>query len=129
MINIIPNWLTDAVHFLDDIFPYDEDVNMSILYGFDSVGTDKDNCGFAVYNTESKSIFLADYNELKKSFEELSWDDIRYATIIDLFHEYRHHQQNIYGWDLSENDAEKFANDMYELMISDPIFGEVDYYG
>lgn len=113
MINVIPDWLQDAVDFLNKRFPKDKDVNVSILYGFDCVGTDEDNCGFAVYDTETKTIMLADYNELKNTFEELSWADVKDTTITNLFHEYRHHQQSIYGWDFSEDDAEDFANYMH----------------
>ena len=51
MINTIPCWLQNAIDFLNQEFCEDEDVNVSILYGFDSVCTDEDNCGFAVYNT------------------------------------------------------------------------------
>lgn len=118
MISVIPDWLQDAIDYLNQEFPEDEDVNVSILYGFDSVGIDEDNCGFAVYNTETKSIMIADYNELKNSFEELSWTDVKYITIIGLFHEYRHHQQNVYNWDFDEEDAEIFANHMYKEYLS-----------
>ena len=118
MINVIPDWLQDAIDFLNQEFAEDEDVNVSILYGFDSVSMDEYGCGFAAYNTETKSIFLADYNEIKNSFKELSWIDVKDTTITNLFHEYRHHQQNTYGWDLSEDDAEHFANHMYAEFIS-----------
>lgn len=117
MINVIPDWLYDAIDFLNQEFPEDEDVNISILYGFDCVSTDENNYGFAVYNTETKTIMIADYNELKNALKELSWEDVRDVTINNLFHEYRHHQQNIYGWDLSEDDAEHFAKQMFAEFI------------
>lgn len=118
MISMIPDWLQDAIDFLNQEFPEDQDVSVSILYGFDSVSADEDNCGFAVYNPETKAIFLADYNELKYSLKELSLTDIKGVTITNLFHEYRHHQQNTYGWDLSEDDAEHFAEHMYKEFVS-----------
>ena len=118
MINVIPDWLQDAIDFLNESFQYDEDVNVTILYGFDCVGTDENNCGFAVYNTETKTIMIADYNEVKNSLKELSWEDVKNTTIMNLFHEYRHHQQNTYGWDLSEDDAEHFAEHMYKEFVS-----------
>ena len=118
MINVIPNWIQDAIDFINQEFPEDEDVNVSILYGFDCVGIDEDNCGFAAYNVEAKAMMIADYNEIKKSLRELSCSDIKRETIINLFHEYRHHQQNIYGWDFSEEDAEDFANHMYKDFIA-----------
>ena len=117
MVNIIPNWLQDAIDFLNKGFSKDEDVNVTILYGYDCVSEDENNGGFAVYNTETKTIMLADYNELKNLFDELSWTDVKATTIINLFHEYRHHQQNIYGWDFSEEDAEDFAEHMYEEFV------------
>ena len=120
MINIIPNWLQNAVNFINNKFPDEEDVNMSILYGYDCVDTDENIGGFAVYNTVTKTIMLADYKELKKILTdvgELSWEDVKNATIMSLFHEYRHHQQSIYGQNLSEEDAESFAEQMYEEFI------------
>ena len=118
MIRVIPDWLQDAVDFLNREFPEDTDVNVSILYGFDSVGIDENNCGFAVYNTETNSIMIADYNELKNSINDLSWEDVKDTTITNLFHEYRHHQQNTYNWDFDEEDAEVFANHMYKEYLS-----------
>lgn len=118
MINVIPFWLQDAIDFLNNIFAEDEDVNVSILYGFDCVSTDENNYGFAVYNTETKTIMLADYNEISNLFEEMSWNDVVATTITNLFHEYRHHQQNTYGWDFDEEDAEVFANHMYKEFVS-----------
>lgn len=118
MVNVIPDWLQDAIDYLNQEFPLDDDVNVSILYGFDSVGIDEDNCGFAVYNTETKSIMLADYNELKNAINDLSWEDVKDITITNLFHEYRHHQQNAYGWNLGEDDAEHFAEHMYKRFVS-----------
>ena len=117
MINVIPNWLQDAVNFLNDKFPEDKNVNMSILYGFDSVGIDDNNCGFAVYNTETNSIMIADYNVIKDTISEFTWDDIKEITITNLFHEYRHHQQNMYHIDFNEEDAEDFAIHMYKEFL------------
>lgn len=126
MINVIPDWLQDAIDFLNQEFKEDEDVNVTILYGFDCVGTDEGIGGFAVYNTEAKTIMLADYNELKRVFDglshtdvgELSWQDVKDTTIMNLFHEYRHHQQNTYGWEISEDDAEHFAEHLYKEFVS-----------
>ena len=114
MIKTIPNWLQDAVDFLNKKFPEDSDVSMFILYGFGSVGIDDDNCGFAAYNTETNSILIADHNVIREAISELTWDDVKDTVITNLFHEYRHHQQNMFNLDFDEEDAEKFANNMYK---------------
>lgn len=116
MIQTIPYWLQNAIDFLNIEFQVDEDVNVSILYGFDSVCVDEDNCGFAAYNNETKSIFLADPAMLIDICE--TEEDVRQTTIMNLFHEYRHHQQCIDDLDLSEDDAEDFAKQMYEEYIN-----------
>lgn len=117
MINVIPSWLQEAVDFLNKKYPDDENVNMTILYGFGSVGVDDDNCGFAVYSTETNSIMIADYNVIKETISELTWDDVKETTITNLFHEYRHHQQNMQNLDFDEEDAEGFAIRMYKEFL------------
>jgi hypothetical protein len=111
MIKVIPEWLQEAIDFLNQKFPEDRDVRMTVLYGYDSVSGEKDRCGFAAYNTDTESIHLADFTEIKKTYD-LYFDEAIETTLMNLFHEYRHHQQNIYNLDMDEEDAEKFAEQM-----------------
>lgn len=67
--------------------------------------------GFAAYNTESKSIYIADPDEIQKSCD-LSEQDVIETTIMNLFHEYFHHQENIHQWAPNEEQAEDFAKKM-----------------
>lgn len=112
MIKVIPEWLQEAIDFINQEFPEDRDVRMTVLYGYDSVGVrGEDECGFAVYNTDSESIYLADFTEIRKTYD-LYFNEAIEATLMNLFHEYRHHQQNIYHLDMDEEDAERFAEQM-----------------
>lgn len=114
MIHIIPEWLQEAVAWLNKEFKEDEDVNMTILYGYDSVQVKhEDKTGFALYNTETKSIYLPDPEALQK-FQGLSEEESRITTIQNLLHEYRHHQQNIGGLPFGEKEAEDFARAMHK---------------
>ena len=107
MIKVIPEWLQEAIDFLNQKYPDDKDVRLTVLYGYSKVDAGEYD-GFALYNTVSKSIFLADFSEIKESFD-LNLQEAIETTLLNLFHEYRHHQQNIYGLELDEDDAEKFA--------------------
>lgn len=114
----IPDWLHTVVDFLNEEFKEDEYVTVSILYGYDSICSSEDDCGFAVYNTETKHIYLADPYVIKETFEDITEEDMKETTIYNLLHEYRHHQQNIYKWDFDEDDAEYFAEQIYSYYIS-----------
>lgn len=120
MIQTIPNWLQEAITWINQKYPEEENVNLTILYGYDSVICDEkgEQGGFAAYNTEAKSIYLADPKVMQESYN-LSEEDERTATIGDLFHEYRHHQQNIQGLPFDEEDAEAFAEAMYRQYKED----------
>lgn len=112
MIRVIPDWLQEAIDFINQEFPNERDVRITILYGYDSVGVRGENeYGFAIYNTDTESIYLADFNKIKNKFD-LSIQDSIESTLMNLFHEYRHHQQNIYHLDMDEEDAERFAEQM-----------------
>lgn len=114
MVRTFPEWLQDAIDFVNREFPDDKDVTLTVLYGYSCVNTGEpgdDRCGFALYNTESESIYLADFSKIKNAFD-LSARDAIETTIMNLFHEYRHHQQNIYGLEINEDDAERFAEEM-----------------
>lgn len=113
MIRVIPNWLQDAIDLLNDWFGYNEDVNLTILWGYDSICMDDERGGFAAYNTESKSIYIADPDEIQKSCD-LTEQDVIETTIMNLFHEYFHHQENIHQWASNEDQAEGFAKTMME---------------
>lgn len=113
MIIAIYDWLQDAVDYINLVYPEDTFANLTILYGFDTIGIDEENCGFAAYNPETKTIMLADPNELIGD----TFADKKCTAITNLFHEYRHHQQNIYGLDFDEEDAEQFAETMYQRYL------------
>ena len=118
MIKLIPEWLEKPIQFLNNKFPDDEDVDVSILYGFDSIGNNED-FGYAAYNTDVKCIVLADPDKIAELLEyeygvNGGKEEARVTTIQNLFHEYHHHQQNIHKENLDEYDAERFAVNMYE---------------
>ena len=105
MVRLIPDWLQEAINFLNREFPEDRDVRMTVLYGYDSVSVEKDKWGVAAYNTDTESIFLADFTEIKKTYD-LYLSEAVETTLMNLFHEYRHHQQNIYNLNIDEEDAD-----------------------
>lgn len=114
MIKIIPPWLQEAVNWLNQKYPEEEDVNMTILYGYDTVcAPEEAGTGFAVYNALDKNIYLADPKEIQESCG-ISEEDAKITSIENLFHEYRHHQQNIRKLPFNEEDAEEFAVAMYK---------------
>lgn len=114
MIHIIPEWLQEVVAWLNKKFPNDEDVNLTILHGYDSVHVKhEDKTGFALYDAETKSIYLPDPEALE-NLQKLPREDGRMTTIHSLLHEYRHHQQNIRGLPFDEEEAEEFAEIMYK---------------
>lgn len=115
MIRVIPEWLQEAIDFINKEFPEDKDVRLTVLYGYDSVG-EEDKYGFAAYNTDTESIYLADFTEIRKTYD-LYLDETIDNTVMNLLHEYRHHQQNIYGLDMDEEDAERFAEQMSEKFM------------
>ena len=116
MINVIPKYLEDAVKWLERKFPDDPEVNLSILYGFDSVSAGED-AGAAVYNTDSRTIFLADPEEERKACD-LSVEDMQMASIMNQLDEYCKDQQNVYGKPFSEEEAEMFALECYQRFIT-----------
>lgn len=119
MIHTIPSWLQKAVTWLNQKYPNEEDVNLTILYGYDSVCDPKEaGTGFAIYNILDKNIYIADPKEIQKSCD-ISEEDAKITTIESLFHEYRHHQQNLQGLPFDEEDAEQFAEVMYEQYEED----------
>lgn len=112
MIRIIPEWLQEAIDFINQEFPEDKDVTVTVLYGYDCIGVSNgDELGFAVYHTDTHCIYLADPSEIRNTYD-LNLQEAIEATFINLFHEYRHHQQNIYNLDMSEEDADNFAEQM-----------------
>lgn len=108
MIRVIPEWLQEAIDFINQEFPNDEDVRITIMYGWERFPWDDGTEAWAFYDTVTKAIFLADFSEIKEKNNLYTSEAIDYS-IASLFHEYRHHQQNIYNLDMSEEDAENFA--------------------
>lgn len=114
MIHIIPEWLQEVVAWLNKKFPNDEDVSLTVLYGYDSVCVKPEGkTGFAVYDTKTKSVYLADPEAIERN-QNLTGEESRITTIHSLLHEYRHHQQNIGGLPFGEKEAEDFARAMYK---------------
>lgn len=118
MINAIPNWLQNAINFLNKEFPEDEDVNLCLLYGYDCMlAADGINTSDAKYITSpNNTIYLADYKNLSEHYGGVNTsEDI---AILNLFHEYRHHQQYIYNDKFGdEEDAEEFAMEMWRKYL------------
>lgn len=111
MIRIIPEWLQEAIDFLNQEFPEDKDVTITILYGYEGVSYGENKQGWASYDADKKSIYMNDFTKLKEKYNLYLNEAIDF-TLMCLFHEYRHHQQNIYRLDMSEEDAERFAEQM-----------------
>lgn len=117
MIQFADKFVLDFCKWLGDTYPC-ENVWISILHGFDSVGAGRDE-GFAVYNPETKSIFCADPHSLMKSCE-LSQQDMEKTALSLIAHEYRHHMQQcamkeddvFIDANFSEEDAEDFAEEV-----------------
>lgn len=117
MINAIPNWLQNAINFLNQEFPNDKDVNLCILYGHDyMIASDGKHHSDGKYKPLANTIYLADYKNLSEHYGGVNTsEDI---AILNLFHEYRHHQQYIYNDRFGdEEDAEEFAMDMWRKYL------------
>ena len=110
MIRVIPEWLQEAIDFINQEFPNDEDVRITIMYGWERFPWDDGIESWAFYDADIKAIFLADFSEIKEKNNLYTAEAID-LSIEYLFHEYRHHQQNIYHLDMSEDDAENFATE------------------
>ena len=119
VIEVIPEWLKGAVDWLNKRFPENEHVTMTVLYGYDCVSAGKD-VGFAAYDADEKNIMLADPEKIYRE-NPISEQEMRNTTITSLFHEYRHHQQNIKNLHFDEEDAEVFAERMYRKYIEECI--------
>ena len=117
MISTIPNWLQIAVDFLNKEFPEDNDVNLCVVYGLDEfLATDGVHYSDARYNAKTETIYLADYKKLSEHYGGANTNED--IAILNLFHEYRHHQQYIYNYKFGdEKDAEEFAMDMWRKYL------------
>lgn len=114
MINTIPNWLQNAINFINQKFPNDKDANLCLLYGLDyMIASDGVNHSDGKYNALTNTIYLADFKNLSEHYGGVNTsEDI---AILNLFHEYRHHQQYMYGYRFGDDeDAETFAMDMWQ---------------
>ena len=112
MIQIVPEFLKDVIHWINDMYPDNPFVNLSVLWGYDSIGNEKES-GWAAYNPETMSIFISDPYTMAKTLE-MPVLDVEDTVIMNLLHEYRHHQQFIHNQIFDEEDAELFAAHMFK---------------
>lgn len=126
MIKFADEKIINFVNWLNKYYPTSQDVQFSILVGYDCVGND-DKIGFAIYgNTDDYIvIFCADPQMVAKSCE-LSEDDMWETALTNIAHEYRHHiQATEFNWseeemnsDKAENDAEEWSDFVYKDYIN-----------
>lgn len=117
--------------YLNESYPNSETVNLILLNGYDTVGEEKDHCGFAVYHRKSDTNPIAEIlaagdpvvdilkedgeEEISEECEKSVRDEIICECIL---HEFRHHIQfteiGIENISDLEEDAENFAISEYE---------------
>lgn len=118
MVIATPDWLQNAIDFLNKEFPNDEEVYVCLLYGCGAMPSkDGKDIADAKYLPYNGIIYLVDYEgliEIHGYNGENAPEDI---TIVNLFHEYGHHRQYISGRDFDEDDAENFAMDMWRKYL------------
>ena len=120
MIKPLPDWIEEVVNWLNNKFPDDEDVKLTMLYSFDTVElSDGIGTGWSVYKPQDQIIFLADSEEISKNISSYYDKPFQVDYIECLFHEYKHHQQNIQNKPFNENEAERFTIEMRKQFLRD----------
>ena len=108
MIRILNDFEYNFIKFLNDKHFTDEEVKLSILHGYDAVESDESgNKGFAVYLPHLRTIMLP-----TETPEEIA--DMKDFVIHNLAHEYKHFLQDVNGEEFSEEEADKFADEIIE---------------
>lgn len=116
MIHILPEWLREAVAWINQRYPDDEDVNLVIVHGYDVIEFE-DGQGvkaeITAYDTKTKTIYMVDSRTIQKKFG-LSEKAARAEIVRTLLREYRHHQRAGEYLPINEREAEVFAEIMYK---------------
>jgi hypothetical protein len=103
MIEILSEFESNFIKFLNEKHFTDKVVKLSILHNYETVGVD--GIGFAVYLPDLKTIMLPTERP-----EELA--DYKEFIIHNLAHEYKHFLQDISNSEFNEKEADQFADDM-----------------
>lgn len=107
MIEILDEYELNFIDYINKLKLTNKKVKLSILHNYQSVGSDDDNVGFAVYLPELNTIMLP-----TEKPEEL--EDDKDFIIHNLAHEYKHFLQDCNGEEFDEAKADKFADDIVE---------------
>lgn len=110
MIKILNKFELDFIKFLNNKHFTEQEVKLSILHNYDCVDSE-DGSGFAVYIPELKTIMLP--TETPKEVA-----DYKEFVIHNLAHEYKHFLQDVNGEEFSEQEADKFADEIVSEYMS-----------
>lgn len=110
MIIIVDDTLKRFIEYLEKEYPMQDEVRVSILWGYDSCCDDETGgSGFAVYIPPLRTILIpSDIPEviLQEQDEELKRDFV----IHNFAHEYCHFLQDMRGEEFNEQEADDFAD-------------------
>lgn len=103
MIKISNELVDTTLKLLDAMYPVEECVYVKILHGCDSIDAEGE-MAFGLYSTEEKIIYVA--GELPDEW----------SMVECIAHEYCHFIQHVKGKTFSEDEAEKFALEIRNIM-------------
>lgn len=116
MIHILPEWLQRAVDWINQRYPDDEDVNLVIVHGYDTIEFEDGQevkAEIAVHDAKTKTIYMVDSRTIQRNFG-LSEEAARAEIIRLLLREYWHHRRANEYLPVNEREAEDFARVMYK---------------
>lgn len=105
MIRILNDFELNFINFLNKKHFTDQEVKLSILHNYESVGGDDENVGFAMYVSELKTIMLP--TEVPEEVK-----DMKEFVIHNLAHEYKHFLQDVNMEEFDEDEADTFADEI-----------------
>lgn len=122
MLTILPKREMDFIQFLNDNYPCEDEIRLTILQGYDAVTDDETGGkGFAVFLPQENIIMLpTDIPEdiLSDIIDEDDMEFVKDFTIHNLAHEYAHALQfngvRHCTEEELEDDADAFANEAVE---------------
>lgn len=108
MIQFAEKEVMEFVEYLSKYRPTKNDVRLTVLHGFDSIGNGEEVLGFGTYSSEQKIIMVA--GECPEEIAVAGGDGIKEWFLMEtIAHEYYHHIQ------FSEGNGENTMSDEAEL--------------
>ena len=107
MIKIINDMINDFIRFLDENYGIEQVVYIHLVENCDYIETPNGETGIGLFDDETDNIYIA-----------CDWESMDNETILTtIAHEYKHFLQKYENDIYDEDEADKFANKVFEDYI------------